>query len=513
MSSQRVIRYSLWAFCLLAAPITGAHAQTFTEVAVGKSHVCGLTDIGEVDCVTDAITKRYDAPAGLPSIKALAAGQQHTCGITLDGDAVCWGGLNYYQEQDVPNIDQPLVSIAAGINHTCAVDETNRAWCWGLDTNEQAQVPGNGYGENGLGFVIVDANATTSCGIQLDGSIGCWSTNPHLSDTSALTGTFVDLDLSDFSGCGLKDTGDIQCWVSAFNPPDNGPYSDLVVGLSSICALDQNKALHCTFSSEFDTDQSKFETSAQLLSLESHDFLGGEPNINICGVTVNAAIVCLESAKLVGVPGMEIDPLNTALDTKLSLTASIYSASSLELFWTPLPGGFPITFVEIYRNNQLVDSVEAQFSWYDNSVDPNGGAINYRIRPVDEFGNPGLYSNTIMVELDQRTVSGDNTLSLDEPPVRENRIEKIEIRTFDDSVLISWEGPLPGENGLKGYEVRVNNEIVVLTDGNVFIYTDFSRLECYVFSVAAISDDNTLLDYRSVAYAPRGRETANCRRG
>jgi hypothetical protein len=76
-----------------------------------------------------------------------------------------------------------------------------------------------------------------------------------------------------------------------------------------------------------------------------------------------------------------------------------------------------------------------------------------------------------------------------------------------------WEGPLAGENGLKGYEVMVNNEIVVLTDGNVFIYTDFSILECYVFNVAAISDNNTILDYCSVAYAPRGRETSNCRRG
>jgi len=111
---------------------SGAYAQSFTDLTLGSSHMCGLTDTADVICTTAGFAQRLDAPADLPQMIDIAAGDQHTCGIDLEGTAVCWGpsenvfdrskNFGNYDQLNVPMIDQPLVSIAAGNNHTCAVD-------------------------------------------------------------------------------------------------------------------------------------------------------------------------------------------------------------------------------------------------------------------------------------------------------------------------------------------------------------------------------------------------------
>jgi hypothetical protein len=113
-----------------------------------------------------------------------------------------------------------------------------------------------------------------------------------------------------------------------------------------------------------------------------------------------------------------------------------------------------------------VDTVDAQFSWYD--------------------------------------------MSLDKLPVRDTLLKKITLTRIYNSMLVSWEGPGAGVNGIKGYEIKVNNETVALTDGNIFVYPNLVRCDCYVFNVVALSDDNSILDNRSFVYAPYEGNTFNC---
>ena len=504
MNYLRVIKLScflVWA--LFTAPFVYAQDQVFTDVAVGVQHICGLTDGGEVECFTEFGASRFDAPNDLPLLTDITGGLQHSCGITVDGGAVCWGSPAF-GALNVPEFDAPLVNISAGNNHTCAVDELNRAVCWGLDTNEQTQVPGDGFGESGLGFIKVSASSNASCGVETDGSISCWSNDPTILATGSLTDTFVDLEIQSSTACGLTDTGDIQCWSSFFDPPSNGPYTDMVVNSSSICGLNDSQLPDCTFNpnSLFGfTDPGLYETTTQFVSLESQGAFIRQAVLNVCGVTVNSTIECLDVSNLSGLPGGNTNQVNPELDVDLNLTASIngFTFTQIELFWTPLAGGIPITNVEIFRNGELIGTVNARFSFVDNTFDGLGiVTADYQVRAIDENGNVGEFSDLITVNASDRTVTGANTDNLAQisapPRIIDNiRAQFVNVNTF----LLAWEGPPAGENALQTYDIRVNIETVALTDTNIYLFENAARDVTQMVFVAAISDDDRILDFRS----------------
>jgi len=327
---------SLCLIIVLSVLYAPAHAQPFTQVGVGFVHLCGLSADGSVDCRTPSHAKRYEAPDDLPALQALTAGHQHSCGITLNGAAVCWGGDNYFNELDVPAIDQPLVDIVAGQHHTCAIDTNDRMWCWGLDTNGQLQVPGDGLGKEGAGFVKVAANGNATCGIEQNGSIDCWSSDINIRDTSSLTGIFTDLDVSRSMGCGLHDTGDIECWAGFIEPPSN----------IAVCGLDQNQQIDCSFRQYGDVDTTAHTSETRFISMESGKPIYGFYS-NFCGVTVDGDIECIADG-FDEVPGTPDAPVDLA-SLSISLNARFYDRNSIELFWNPSQG-YPERTIEIYRN-------------------------------------------------------------------------------------------------------------------------------------------------------------------
>ena len=517
MTIMRSIKLSILAVSALwVTPFAGLQAQSFVDLAVGEVHLCGLTDAGEVECVTQVGASRFNAPDDLPQLTAISGGFQHSCGITVDGGAVCWGSPAF-GALDVPDFDAPLVSISAGTNHTCAIDELNRAVCWGLNDNLQTEPPGDGFGENGLGFIAVSANQNTSCGIELDGSISCWSTDPTLLDTSSLTGTFVDLDMGEnrFGGCGLTDTGDIQCWQGSFEPPNNGPYTDLTVSSAAICGLNQSQQPDCTFnprvSSGLLNDPALFETTSQFVSLEAFSRGGsvtsfGGPNIpnnnNVCGITVNSTLECLDVSAFTGVPDSSQDIGNPELEINLDLTAIISPVigfARVELIWTQLSGGIPRTFIEVFRDDELIATTTNRFSFEDTEFfNQRLTTASYRIRATDEFGNVGEFSNTISVDATDLSVTGGNTLSLEDANLPSRLINSINVLFLSGSSgIVSWDGPPAGENGLQGYEIRVNNETIEFTSSSLFRFENLIPNTCVTFAVAAISDNNAILDFRT----------------
>ncbi len=496
---------SLFYFGLFAAFSAPSLAQPFTEVAVGLSHLCGLSIDGSVDCRTQTHSRRYDSPDDLPALKAISAGHQHTCGITLDGAAVCWGGLNFYQEQTIPQIDQPLVDIFAGTSHTCAIDVNNRAWCWGLDTNEQTQVPNNGLGDDGTGFLTLSANGNATCGIQLSGNLNCWSTDSRISDTSSLAGNFIDLDVSGLTGCGLQDTGDIQCWrvgylpTETMAPPTNGPYTDLVVSNAAICGLNQDQQLDCSFRFDGSVDESRYMSDTRFTSLESGK-LFYLSNSNFCGVTVDGAIECIAAESLPVVPGGNAEAVgNEAItSSKLALTARAYDRNAVELFWPPIRQ-IPNSLVEIYLDDVLIETTDANFSYFDTSVKPES-PVAYKIRLVDTNGNVGQFSNTVIIDLDTGVSTDDNLIVAGSLTEGVHTVSNVRVASLATEIIISWEGSETGSNGLQGYEIRVNNEPVATTRALSYTSSTFSNGGCNFVSVGAVSDDNTILDYETVTF-------------
>jgi len=507
---------SLSALALLLLDVHNVAAQTFTDVAIGSSHMCAVTDTSDVECTTTSFAQRYDAPEGLAQMIDLAAGDQHTCGIDLEGQAVCWSDgqseFGAFNQLNIPAITQPLVSIAAGANHTCAVDVDGRAWCWGLDTNQQTQPPGDGYGNNGAGFIQVDGGLNFSCGIQTDGDIVCWTNDGGFSRGTTISGPFVDLDISYRNACGIKSDGTIDCWRSRFDPPNNGPYTDLVVSRSAICGLNQNKTVDCTFASDFEPTLPVFPEGTQFNAIESapENFYRELP---FCGLTVSGSIECASSRQFefLSPPGSADSSDQTLTGVNFVLSARAYSKNKIELFWNNPPAryGDEQILIEVYRNDVLLDTTKNSSSWYDPTEQTENPLV-YRIRAVDGLGRVGPFSKTVTVDNDIQRVT------YDEPEVRfdivkpKHTVDSLRMTFAGNDRVIVWSGSVPGSDGLKGYELRINNEPVIFTDSFVHRLESFNSGDCNRISVAAVSEQGTYFDYRTIVTNRFSRNYSSC---
>lgn len=134
---------------IVSSPTEVEGGRTFVSVAAGGFHTCALTPAGEAWCWGDnkdgqlgrgtADPGTYSTPApvlGGLTFTQLAAGYYHTCGLTAAGLLYCWGGepVNAWQApQATPTLVSATrryrsVSAHAG---TCAVAEDGALYCWG----------------------------------------------------------------------------------------------------------------------------------------------------------------------------------------------------------------------------------------------------------------------------------------------------------------------------------------------------------------------------------------------
>lgn len=223
-------------------------------------HFCSLTrTVGEVLCwgfneggqLGDGTRTNRNTPtpvAGGLSFTTVATGQYHTCGVTSAGEVYCWGLNVFGQIGDSTrggSYPTPVKAhtpagvlfkdVSTGNNHTCAVSTTNAVYCWGLNSSGQvgdgtitsAATPRT-YPTLVIGghqFDRVSGGTHTTCALTPTGDAYCWGNNTvgQLGSATASTGVptlvdgghvFSEIAVTNGRACGVKTTSDhtVWCW-------------------------------------------------------------------------------------------------------------------------------------------------------------------------------------------------------------------------------------------------------------------------------------------------------------
>lgn len=219
-------------------------------VAVGSEHTCALTGAGQAYCwgrnlegqLGDGTLTSRTAPTRVAqpdevTFTALAAGPRHTCGITPAGQAYCWGLVRFDPIRTPTPVSQPsgvaLRTLAAGGSHTCGLTSGGEAWCWGSNSNGQLGNPGsNGFSAapvhqpSGVSFTSLVAGSVHTCGLTPGGTAYCWGANSqgqlgngqfHDASTPVAVAqpggvSWSSLGSAGYHTCALTSSGQAYCW-------------------------------------------------------------------------------------------------------------------------------------------------------------------------------------------------------------------------------------------------------------------------------------------------------------
>jgi alpha-tubulin suppressor-like RCC1 family protein len=245
--------------------------RTFSILATGDSHTCGLTPAGAAFCwgynSTRSLISLNDVPTGqlgdgstldraTPvavsgglTFTSITAGAFHTCGLVAGGAAFCWGanrnevvatateampsgqlGDGTSQHRSSPAaVTGALVfaSISAGWFHTCGLTSGGVSYCWGsgglgVGDTVTRLVPTATTG--GLTFQSISAGGTHTCALTAGGAAYCWGANAYgqvgdsttvgrLTPTLVVGGrTFTRIEAGGNATCGELTNGDVYCW-------------------------------------------------------------------------------------------------------------------------------------------------------------------------------------------------------------------------------------------------------------------------------------------------------------
>ena len=184
-----------------AVPSKVAGGLSWSAVASGMDHSCGLTTGGAVYCWGLA------TQVGIADTGAYASFASSSCGVSFGGSGRCaWTPLAV---TGVPS----SVALASAGSTTCAISSSYNLWCWGYVgpvAGNAGQVPGEqplsivptkiSVGSGG-GYCVVSSAGDVYCG-TFGGSPGLLQGGLKFSDVSAGSN----------HACGIGTTGLLFCW-------------------------------------------------------------------------------------------------------------------------------------------------------------------------------------------------------------------------------------------------------------------------------------------------------------
>jgi alpha-tubulin suppressor-like RCC1 family protein len=187
-------------------PIPQPATSTWTAIATGIEHSCGINQLGtfcwglaDTGQLGNGVTsqRNFLSPQQLkPSVifVDVTCGGYYTCALANDQHAWCWGS-GIYGQLGVGGIgviatptqvnDATWRALAAGYYHTCGIQSDGSLWCWGLNDNgqlgdgslESRDTPTQVGDPNDHTWTAVAAGAAHSCATRSDGTMWCWGSN------------------------------------------------------------------------------------------------------------------------------------------------------------------------------------------------------------------------------------------------------------------------------------------------------------------------------------------------
>jgi alpha-tubulin suppressor-like RCC1 family protein len=226
------------------------------QVGVGYWHACALLATGDVHCWggnvegmlgTGSTSEVVTAPqpvAGGMTFTAIAVGYEHVCGLTEMGALYCWGGNTYgqigdgtqWETRDAPTPvsgGRAFARVFAGgggcHGQTCGITPEGDTWCWGRNyqrgtggvTDLHLLVPTPLQEDPGFERVII--GPFVLCGITAGGEPYCWGETMH-GELGNGPSTSVTRPTRILSGRGVQSvaigerhvcavtSGDVLCW-------------------------------------------------------------------------------------------------------------------------------------------------------------------------------------------------------------------------------------------------------------------------------------------------------------
>lgn len=191
---------------VVPTPVLGG--LSFTTLALGQYHTCGLVSDGRAFCWGGNPNREYGVDTTGASLtprlvsdtlrfSTIAAGDYHTCGLDPNGRAYCWGGNAEGQLGTGDTVSSvtpravastmPFTTITAGIFHTCATTATETAYCWGFAWAGVLGFPGPGDlvvstptpSPSPVAYDNITGGNQHSCGRTVNGDIYCWGANNY----------------------------------------------------------------------------------------------------------------------------------------------------------------------------------------------------------------------------------------------------------------------------------------------------------------------------------------------
>lgn len=183
--------------------------RVFLQLSAMNDHTCAVDENNAILCwgegdhgrlgsnaTTDlALPTVIVAPAADPTATwtQVAAGHEHSCGLTTLGKVFCWGRNQLGQLGDGTTDDSRVAvavdtsaignptftQIGAGHSFSCGLTDTGALYCWGSNTAGKLGIGSTDSNRTtpaqvmGMTFTSVDLGSTHACGVS--GGLGyCW---------------------------------------------------------------------------------------------------------------------------------------------------------------------------------------------------------------------------------------------------------------------------------------------------------------------------------------------------
>ena len=169
-----------------------------------------------------------------------------------------------------------FASISAGDGHTCGVGVDGYVGCWGDDVFGESTPPDGAFSSVSAGWVH-------TCGVRTDGTVACWGGGDD--DPIPPVGEFTSVSAGLSYTCGVRTDGSVDCWGDDDNgqsSPPGGQFVSVSTGNRHACAVRTDDSVACWGNNSF---KKATPPEGEFVSVSAGSF-------HTCGIRADASAAC-----------------------------------------------------------------------------------------------------------------------------------------------------------------------------------------------------------------------------